>query len=68
MTAMDDTKFGTHNKRGDFTPNEPAEVAPIWRFPPKPLAILKWLPSYFLPWNLLWTASAFAWWAWVVRA
>ena len=63
---MDDTQFGTHNKRGDFTPNEPAQVAPFWRFPPQPLAILKWLPGYFLPWNLLWTASALAWWAWVV--
>jgi sterol desaturase/sphingolipid hydroxylase (fatty acid hydroxylase superfamily) len=63
---MDDTSYGTRNKRGDFTPKDPAQVAPIWAFPPRPLAVLKWLPGYFLPWNLLWTASAFAWWAWVV--
>jgi sterol desaturase/sphingolipid hydroxylase (fatty acid hydroxylase superfamily) len=63
---MDDTKYGTHNKRGDFTPNEPLGHAPIWAIPPRPLAVLQWLPGYFLPWNLLWTASAIAWWAWVV--
>jgi sterol desaturase/sphingolipid hydroxylase (fatty acid hydroxylase superfamily) len=64
--AMDDTTYGTHNKRGDFTPNEPLTPAPIWAFPPRPLAVLKWLPGYFLPWNLLWAASAVAWWVWVV--
>jgi hypothetical protein len=49
---MDDSHYGTHNKRGDFTPNEPLALAPIWAFPPRPLAVLKWLPGYFLPWNL----------------
>jgi sterol desaturase/sphingolipid hydroxylase (fatty acid hydroxylase superfamily) len=63
---MDDTKYGTRNKRGDFAPNEPLEHAPLFAFPPKPRALLKWLPSYFLPWNVLWLASAAAWWAWVV--
>ena len=63
---MDDTKFGTRNKRGDYTPNAPLEHAPLFAFPPKPLQLLKWLPSYFLPWNILWLATAAAWWAWVV--
>jgi hypothetical protein len=26
--TMDDTRYGTHNKRGDFTPNESAQIAP----------------------------------------
>ena len=64
--TMDDTKYGTRNKRGDYTPNGRLEHAPLFAFPPKPLALLKWLPGYFLPWNVLWLASAAAWWAWVV--
>ena len=63
---MDDLKFGTRNKRGDWTPNEPLVHAPLFAFPPRPLALLKWLPHYFLPWNLLWLASAVAWWVWIV--
>ena len=64
--AMDDLKYGTRNKRGDWTPNEPLVHAPLFAFPPRPLALLKWLPHYFLPWNLLWLASAVAWWVWIV--
>ena len=63
---MDDLRTGTRNKRGDWQPHEPADVAPIWHFPPQPLKILKWLPHYFLPYDLLWIASAFAWWNWVL--
>ncbi|MBP9184429.1 MAG: sterol desaturase family protein [Fuscovulum sp.] len=63
---MDDTHYGTRNKRGDYTPNDRLEHAPLFAFPPRPLALLKWLPHYFLPWNLIWAASAVAWWLWVV--
>ena len=50
--------------------------------PPRPLAFLKWLPGYFLPWNLLFAASAVAYalfvlpdvevmktlaWGWILR-
>ena len=50
---MDDLKFGTRNKRGDYSPSAPLDSAPIFVWPPRPLAFLRWLPSYFLPWNLL---------------
>jgi sterol desaturase/sphingolipid hydroxylase (fatty acid hydroxylase superfamily) len=63
---MDDTPFGTRNKRGDFAPNDPLRHAPLFAFPPQPRALLKWLPGYFLPWNLVWLASAAAWWIWIV--
>lgn len=63
---MDDTKFGTRDKRGNWTPNGALQTAPLFVFPPRPLALLKWLPHYFLPWNLLWAASAVAWWLWIV--
>ena len=63
---MEDLKYGRRDKRGDFHPNEPARKAPLFVFPPRPLAILKWLPSYFLPYNVLFFLSALAWWQWVV--
>jgi sterol desaturase/sphingolipid hydroxylase (fatty acid hydroxylase superfamily) len=62
---MDDLKFGTRNKRGDWAPNEPLRTAPLFVFPPRPLALLKWLPGYFLPWNILFMASAFVFWTWL---
>ena len=55
---MDDLKYGKRNKRGDWTPAAYLEIAPVFVLPPKPLAFLKWLPGYFLPWNVLFAASA----------
>ncbi|AZO47858.1 MAG: sterol desaturase family protein [Mesorhizobium sp.] len=63
---MDDLQYGTRNKRGDWAPNEPAGTAPLFVFPPRPLAVLKWLPSYFLPYNVLFALSAVAWWHFVL--
>ncbi|KNY14096.1 desaturase [Shinella sp. SUS2] len=63
---MDDLKYGTRNKRGDWAPNQPVETAPLFVFPPRLLAILKWLPHYFLPWNAIFAASAIAYWAWII--
>ena len=61
---MDDLKFGTRNKRGDYTPNDRLEGAPVFVWPPRPLKFLAWLPSYFLPWNLLFFALGAALWFW----
>ncbi|QYZ72107.1 sterol desaturase family protein [Neotabrizicola shimadae] len=63
---MDDLKFGTRDKRGNWTPNEPAGTAPVFVWPPRPLAVLKWLPGYFFPYNILFFLSALAWWNWVI--
>lgn len=63
---MDDLAFGTRNKRGDWSPNEPAGTAPVFVFPPRPLSFLKWLPHYFFPYNVLFALSAIAWWHWVL--
>lgn len=65
---MDDLQFGKRNKRGDWAPHEALEIAPVFVLPPRPLAFLKWLPHYFLPWNLVWAASAVAYWQLVVPA
>lgn len=63
---MDDLKYGTRNKRGDWAPNQPVKTAPLFAFPPRLKAVLKWLPHYFFPWNMIFAASAVAYWAWVI--
>lgn len=63
---MDDLLYGTRDRRGDWTPNGRIEIAPLFVLPPKPRAFLKWLPHYFLPWNLAFALSAVAWWHFVV--
>lgn len=59
---MDDLHYGKRNKRGDWAPSGRIETAPVFTLPPKPLAFLKWLPHYFFPWNVLFAASAVAYW------
>ena len=59
---MDELKFGTKNKRGDFAPKDPLQTAPLFVFPPQPLNFLKWSPSYFFPWNMLFMALAAVFW------
>ncbi len=63
---MDDLRYGNRNKRGDWSPSEPASISPLFAFPPRLLALLKWLPSYFLPYNIVFFLSALAWWHWVL--
>ena len=63
---MDDLKLGRRDKRGDWSPNDPAGVAPIWDVPPQPMKVLAWLPHYFLPYEPIWVLSALAWWYWVL--
>lgn len=61
---MDDTAFGTRNKRGDWAPSAPLQVNPLFRLPLRLMAVVKWLPGYFLPWNLAFMATAFVTWTW----
>jgi sterol desaturase/sphingolipid hydroxylase (fatty acid hydroxylase superfamily) len=62
---LDDLVFGTRNKRGDWVPKEPSQPAPVFVLPPQPLAFLRWLPHYFLPWNALFMAIALVFWRWL---
>lgn len=59
---MDDTLYGSRDKRGDWRPNEALRVGPLLDFPWNPLRVLKWLPSYFLPWNVLFMAIGAVFW------
>ena len=55
---MDDLKFGTRNKRGDWTPNKHLELAPYFTWPREPRKYLDWLIGYLFPWNMLFMALA----------
>ena len=59
---MDDTRTGTRDRRGHWWPKVPTGIAPIFVLPPQPMAFLRWLPSYVLPWNALFLATAAVFW------
>jgi sterol desaturase/sphingolipid hydroxylase (fatty acid hydroxylase superfamily) len=59
---MDDLIYGKRDKRGHWTPKDALTSPPVFVLPPQPLAFLKWLPSYFLPWNVVFMSSALAFW------
>jgi sterol desaturase/sphingolipid hydroxylase (fatty acid hydroxylase superfamily) len=56
---MADTFIGKRNKRGDWVPEQPLQIAPVLVWPPRPMAFLKYLfgyPGYFLPWGVIYMA------------
>ena len=55
---MDDQTYGTRDKRGNWAPDAPLKVSPLLDFPWSAKRVLSWLPSYFLPWNVLFMALA----------
>ena len=59
---MDDLQYGTRDKRGNWAPNEPLKVGPLLDWPWSAGRVLRWLPSYFLPWNAVFIALALAIW------
>jgi sterol desaturase/sphingolipid hydroxylase (fatty acid hydroxylase superfamily) len=59
---MDDLKFGTRNKRGDWNPIKPLGLAPYLTWPREPKKYLDWLIGYLFPWNLLFMALALLQW------
>lgn len=58
---MDDMQYGTRDKRGNWTPSRPVQVAPIWHRPFDLKKVLAWLPSYFWPWKAFHMATALLW-------
>lgn len=62
---MDDAKYGSRNKRGEWKPAKLIAYPPVFVWPVRPLDLLKWLfglSGYILPWNLLYAAIALACW------
>jgi sterol desaturase/sphingolipid hydroxylase (fatty acid hydroxylase superfamily) len=61
---MDDLKFGTRDKRGNWTPNRRLTIAPFWegRFG----QMGRFLIDYLWPWNAFHMATALLYWAFVI--
>ena len=59
---MDDLAYGSRDKRGNWRPNEALQTAPLFAWPWDFKAFVKWLPSYFLPFNVVFiTLGALFW-------
>jgi hypothetical protein len=62
---MDDALYGTRNKRGDWKPKALSEYPPVFVWPARPAAFLKWVfgyPGYLFPWNVIYAAISFLIW------
>lgn len=62
---------GNRNKRGDWQPDDPLQYAPVFLWPPKPYATLKWLfgyPGFFLPWGVIYMAIPIITWLYFTPA
>jgi sterol desaturase/sphingolipid hydroxylase (fatty acid hydroxylase superfamily) len=56
---MDDTLYGTRDRRGDWKPFEPIQYPPVFVWPVRPVKFMKWFlgyPGFILPWNLMYAA------------
>jgi sterol desaturase/sphingolipid hydroxylase (fatty acid hydroxylase superfamily) len=64
---MDDTTYGTRDRRGDWAPNKHVTYGPLFAWPPQPARLGTWLfsfPGFILPWNVFYAAAAGAAWFW----
>lgn len=57
---MDDLKFGTRDKRGNWAPNQPLEIAPFWTGKWSKLG--RWMIAYLWPHNAIFMAVTVAYW------
>lgn len=62
---MNDTLYGTRDKRGNWTPNDPLETGPLFRWPFSLRKFIAWLPGYFLPHNVVFMALGIGFWFWL---
>lgn len=63
---MDDTAFGKRNKKGDWAPKEPLASSALFRWPPQPAAIARWLLDFVWGWNTLFLAITVLYWNLVI--
>ncbi len=57
----DAATLGRRDRRGDWRPENLITPPPLFVWPPRPLAMAKWVfgfPGYLLPWNVLWALLA----------
>lgn len=59
---MDDTVYGSRDKRGDWRPKDPLKPPHLFVRPFQVKEFVRWLPHYFWPWNALFLATAWVFW------
>jgi sterol desaturase/sphingolipid hydroxylase (fatty acid hydroxylase superfamily) len=65
---MDESRYGTDDKRGNWAPKKAISYGPAFAWPPQPKAFLKWVfgfPGYLLPWNVFYAILAVLIWAYL---
>lgn len=65
---MDDLRYGSRDKRGNWRPDAALVPAPLLAWPWSLSKFLKWLPSYFLPWNVFFFALGAVSWMYLTPA
>jgi sterol desaturase/sphingolipid hydroxylase (fatty acid hydroxylase superfamily) len=63
---MDDLKFGTRNKRGDWTPSAHPQIAFFWNRPFDLRAWVTFLIDYIWPWNVFHMAVTLLYWHYIL--
>lgn len=66
---IDDSMYGTRNKRGDYIPSRHVKKPPIIVWPPQPMNLLKWFfgyEGYLWPWNAIYFTTTLLLWAYLV--
>jgi sterol desaturase/sphingolipid hydroxylase (fatty acid hydroxylase superfamily) len=62
---MDDTRYGTRDKRGDWRPYARIEFPPVFVWPMQAARFARWIfgfPGYFLPWNCFYAIVSLGLW------
>ena len=65
---MTDAALNERDDRGNWRPAEPIALAPINAWPPRPVAVVKWLfgfPGYIWPYHLFWLGVTLVTWAYL---
>jgi hypothetical protein len=59
--TVDEALYGQRSARGEWTPERRASFGPLFDWPARPVAIIRWFfafPSYLFGWNTLYAAVA----------
>lgn len=65
VIETDDSRYGTRNKRGEWKPFDVLEYPPVFVWPPRPRAFLKWLlgpGGYIFSWSFVYGGFAILIW------
>ena len=59
---LDNSKFGSEDKRGYWKPKELIRYPDVFVWPPQLVKIIKWVPKYLHPWGIVYGLLAYLVW------